>query len=70
MSFDKNSYSDDSDVRAYMNGIYDACDYDACNPNSYNYEGDQYSSYVEGYGDGMDINMNHQGGICPDDLRG
>lgn len=68
---DISAWDEDSPVRAYFVGLDDASDYEACDPASYGYhQGEQLSSYVEAYGDGMDINLKYENGVCPEYLRG
>ena len=47
------------DVAAYHEGFSDAYAYDAFNPSSEDTE-----SYREGYCDGMDVNLQVEGGVC------
>ncbi len=53
-----------SDTSAYAQGFWDARDYDACNPDNYGFtEESENQSYVEGYGDGMDVNISFEKGV-------
>lgn len=49
---------------AYHRGYCDALDYD-CIHQDFNTE-DEWDSYIEGYRDGVDANLFHDGGVCPD----
>lgn len=48
---------------AYLEGWQDARNYDGCLPGIY--ESDEESArYIEGYGDGMDVNLHYDNGIA------
>ena len=54
-----------SQLAAYIQGLSDATDYNAYNPDTYScIDDDEIQGYKDGYGDGMDLNMSHENGVC------
>lgn len=58
------------DIRAYYRGLDDACEWNACNPKYHEIQYELTHDYVNGYSDGMGINLECHNGICPEEFRG
>lgn len=59
-----------SKTAAWYQGYCNAVDYDECNPDNYGcIDSEEFESYTQGYGEGMDQNIQQTGGIAPDYAR-
>lgn len=59
-----------SDSNAYLEGFQDARNYEPCEPEILYDNKGEIEGYQMGYGDGIEVCLATEGGICPDELRG
>lgn len=61
---------ENEDAAASYYGYVDARCYEQCSPIPYNLSAIGKAAYYSGYGQGMDVNLECDGGIAPDEDRG